>query len=300
MGLRALALLLLLALPCVHAATVLYVYDELGRLVAEIDPSAQTTTYTYDAAGNLTAVSRNSSAQFRVVAFEPTRGRVGESVTIYGSGFIANPAQNTVSFNGTTATITAATTNTLVVSVPAGTTSGPITVSNTNGSATTTQQFTLLVPPTIAAVTPGTVNRGTTTRLQISGAQLETARTVNFSQAGLTARIPFVPTSTLLTIDLAVAGNVPVGSYPFSVTTLEGTTASGSVTVSVTTSLIGDVGAVTAPTSVHLRAAEPGAPAGNRMSVWPGAVSVHLPAVIPGAPPGNSMAVTQPVSVSKP
>lgn len=280
------------------AATVLYVYDELGRLVAEIDPAADTTTYTYDAAGNLLAVSRNSSAQFRIVAFAPTRGKAGDEVVIFGSGFIADPAQNSVSFNGAPATITAASANALTVTVPSGVTTGPISVSNANGSGVTAQPFIVVVPPVITAVNPSSVSRGATTRIEVSGAQLATTRAITFAQSGLSARF-LTGSDNLLSVDLTVAGTVPVGSYSFSITNDGGTSDSGSVTVSVTTSLLGDVVSVTQPLSVHLRAAIPGAPAGNSMSASR-AFSVHLPAVIAGAPAGNSMSVSAPFSVHLP
>lgn len=316
-----LAIALALFPAAAPAATILYVYDELGRLVAEIDPGADTTTYTYDAAGNLLSVSRNSSAQFRIVAFAPTRGKAGDEVIIFGSGFVASPAQNGVSFNGTPATVTAATGNTLTVTVPPGVTTGPIAVSNANGSAVTTQPFIVVVPPTITAVTPSSVSRGATTRVTVSGAQLATTRAVTFAQAGIAARFVAGP-DDLLTVDLTVAATVPVGSYSFSITNDAGTTGSGNVTVSVTTLLLGDVLALAPPVSVNMRAPLAGAPAGNSMSasrpfsvhlpaLIPGApagnsmsvsaaLSVHLPAVIPGAPPGNAMSVTQPASVSMP
>jgi YD repeat-containing protein len=142
------------------AATVFYVYDELGRLVAEIDSAGDTTRYTYDPAGNLLSVTRDSSAEFRVDDFSPSSGRVGDSVTIFGAGFIANPAQNALSFNGTPATITLATAHSLVASVPSGAASGPITISNANGSAATVRAFTVIAPAAITTVSPSHLSRG--------------------------------------------------------------------------------------------------------------------------------------------
>jgi YD repeat-containing protein len=318
------ALVVLLALACAPAlaATSLYVYDELGRLTAEIDPAGETTIYTYDAAGNLLSVLRGASSQFRVISFAPTRGKAGDTVTIFGSGFIADPAQNTVSFNGTPAAITSATSSSLVVTAPAGVTTGPIAVSNANGSAVTAQAFTVIFPPVINAVTPTAVRRGAATRIAISGDQLSTARAVSFDQPGITTRIVPGATPTTLSVDVTVAGTVPLGAYAFSVTNDAGTTASGTVTVSVTTDLLGDVMTLTRPLSVQLRAAEPNAPPGNALSVTRSAVSVHLPAPISGGPgdtlsvtpspvsvhllapasgpAGNAMTVTQPLSVSLP
>lgn len=303
------------------AATILYVYDELGRLVAEIDPAGGTTRYSYDPAGNLLSVTRDSSSAFRVDGFSPASGKVGDSVNIFGAGFIASPAQNTVSFNGTPATITLATAHSLVASVPSGATSGPITVSNANGTATTAQAFTVIAPAAINGTTPSHVTRGDTSRIDILGTHLDSATAVTFSAPGFSARI-VTREANRLTIDLTVAGTVAFGTYAFSVTNYAGTAQSGAVTITVTTALLGDVLTITRPLSVHLPAVIPGAPAGNAMSVTlplsvhvpaliPGApsgdamsatrpLSVHLPAVIPGAPAGDAMSVTQPVSVSMP
>jgi hypothetical protein len=84
-------------------------------------------------------------------------------------------------------------------------------------------------------------------------------------------------------VDLTVAGTVPVGSYSFAITNDAGTTDSGNVTVSVTTSLLGDVPTVTLPFSVHLRATIPGAPPGNSMRAGR---SAYIPAPLVGA--GNA------------
>ena len=300
LALCGLAFILSLFAAGAQAGTVQYVYDGLGRLIAVIDPAGDTTRYSYDAAGNLLSVTRNSSSQLSIISFAPTRGGVGESVAIFGSGFVANTAQNTVAFNGTPAVVTSATTTQLVATVPAGATTGPIAVTNVNGSAVSAQSFTVVPPPVITSVTPAFVARGATTRLTISGSHLASARSVTFTQAGMSAAILPGATDSSLPINLTVGGTVPFGSYAFSVTNDVGsTTQSGSVTVTVTAVLVGEAMSVARPLSVHLPAAIPGAPAGNAMSVAQ-PLSVHLPAVIPGAPDGNAMSVAQPVSVHLP
>src|SRR5262245_10328860 len=194
---------MLLGAPAL-AANIQYVYDELGRLIAEIDPAGGTTRYAYDPAGNLLSVTRDSSTGFRVDGFSPSSGRVGDAVTIFGAGFIPNAAQNTVSFNGTPATITLATPHSLIVPVPSGATSGPITVSNANGSGTTAQAFTVIAPAVITSVVPAAISRGVTTRLAINGASLDSATSVTFSQPGFSAQI-ITREPGRLTIDLTVA-----------------------------------------------------------------------------------------------
>jgi large repetitive protein len=279
-----------------HSATVHYVYDGLGRLIAEIDPAGDTTIYSYDPVGNLLSVARNPQGAFRLDSFSPSSGKTGDQVIVLGAGFIANAGQNTVRFNGTLATVSVATPNALFVSVPAGASSGPISVSNINGSATSSQPFRILSLATVAGTTPGFVLRGQTSRIVISGSNLDSATAVRFDQPGFDARIVAREAGSL-TIDLTVAGNVPFGAYPFSVANFVGTNSSGAVTISVTAALVGDAMSVSRRVSVHLPSTIVGAPPGNAMSMTAKGVTVHLPAVTLGAPPGNAMSVTQPVTV---
>ncbi|MGH8702813.1 MAG: IPT/TIG domain-containing protein, partial [Burkholderiales bacterium] len=148
-----------------HAATVQYVYDELGRLIAVIDPATDTTEYLYDDVGNLLSVARRSSSQVSIVSFAPTRGTVGQAITIVGSGFSPDPAQNLVRFNGTTATVTSATVTSLVASVPSGATTGPISVTTPTGSATSTSSFIVRRPPQIDNFAPTIAKPGDTLTL---------------------------------------------------------------------------------------------------------------------------------------
>jgi len=86
-----------------------------------------------------------------IADFIPTSGPEGESVQISGLMFSPVPAGNTVSFNGVAATVESATEMEIVVSVPAGATNGPITVTTSGGTAMTSEDFTVLTDP----VTPG-------------------------------------------------------------------------------------------------------------------------------------------------
>jgi uncharacterized repeat protein (TIGR03803 family) len=76
-----------------------------------------------------------------IVRFYPTSGIVGTKVTVTGRHFIGATA---VAFNGTPATFTVKSTTSLVATVPAGATTGPITVTNPGGSKTSTAIFTVL------------------------------------------------------------------------------------------------------------------------------------------------------------
>lgn len=134
-----------------------YIYDRLGRLVGVVDPATnEIAIYRYDAVGNLLSIARQSAAIVSIVEFTPSRGTAGTSVTISGTGFSATAAQNTVAFNGTTATIISASPTRLIATVPAGAMTGPITVAAPGGSAASDRPFTVatLGPPTITEFTP--------------------------------------------------------------------------------------------------------------------------------------------------
>jgi N-acetylneuraminic acid mutarotase len=73
-----------------------------------------------------------------LVSFLPASGGIGESVSINGTGFSLVAANNIVKFNGVTATVTSVSTTsnpmTLFVTVPAGATTGKLTVQVNGGT----------------------------------------------------------------------------------------------------------------------------------------------------------------------
>jgi len=147
-----------------NPAPIAYAYDDLGRLVGVTDQSGQTATYSYDPVGNLLSISRGNSSSVSITGFTPSAGPVGAQVTVYGTDFSPVPSQDSLQFNGTSATIVSATANQIVTSVPSSATTGPITVTAPAGSATSATPFTVsatLGPPTIAGFTPGIATPGT-------------------------------------------------------------------------------------------------------------------------------------------
>ncbi len=252
-----------------------YFYDELGRLVGVIDGAGNVAVYTYDAVGNLLSVERFTTGTTGIGIFlvTPASGPVGIDVEIQGFGFSATPTANQVAFNGTPATVVSATSESIIATVPANATTGPVTVTNTNGSATSPQEFTVLVPPIIVGVGPGLVAQGVTTRMDILGFNLANATAVTFAQGGLSATILPGATSQRLPINLSVASTVPADAYTFSVTTSAGVAQSGTTTVTVTPA---QPSAAVARLSVFLPFPAQVAPSGSSMSVAP-PVSVEVP-----------------------
>lgn len=74
----------------------------------------------------------------------PERGEIGSEVIVNGTGFSVTPANNTVKFNNTVATVTAATANNLTVTVPAGATTGKVSVTVGGTTVTSTNNFTVV------------------------------------------------------------------------------------------------------------------------------------------------------------
>jgi YD repeat-containing protein len=156
-----------------------YIYDELGRLVGAVDPNGETARYTYDAVGNLTSISRQSSSQLSIIEFSPNGGTTGTPVTIYGTGFSSTLGQNTVSFNGVTATVVSSTATQIVTSVPAGATTGQITIATSAGTTTSSTPFTVGNPtaPTITSFTPNVGSSGMSVTL--TGTNFQTITSSN-------------------------------------------------------------------------------------------------------------------------
>src|SRR5260370_9340381 len=128
-------------------ASVQYVYDALGRLTTVVDPSGNVATYNYDAVGNLLSITRTTSSPsaLAIFGFSPSQGSIGQTVAIQGQNFSTTPSANTVKFNGTTATVTAATANSLTSTLPVGATTCPISFTVGTSPATSNRNFT--VPP---------------------------------------------------------------------------------------------------------------------------------------------------------
>jgi len=149
-----------------------YVYDQLGRLIGVIDLAGDSVVYAYDSVGNVLSIARGTTKQTSIVAMSPSSGPVGTAVTIYGTGFSTTTSSDSVSFNGTSATVSSATLSSLQVTVPSGATTGTVSVTTPNGSATSATSFVVgsgsSGPPTITSFSPTVGSPGTSVSVDVS------------------------------------------------------------------------------------------------------------------------------------
>ncbi len=167
-----------------------------------------------------------------ITTFTPTVGPVGTAVTITGTNFGCTTA---VKFNTTTATsFTLNSATSITATVPAGATTGKISVTNTVSTATSPTDFTVVGVPTIASFTPtygpvgtsvkitGTNFSGTgfTTTAVTFNSVAATAFTVN-SATQITAT---VPTTTTGPIKVTTPGGTATSPTNFTLSTVHSRT----------------------------------------------------------------------------
>jgi hypothetical protein len=129
-----------------------------------------------------------------ITSFSPTSGTSGTSVTLTGTGFSTTLAQNSVKFNGMSASVTAATATSLTTTAPVGGTTGKITVTVNNVVATSADNFTFNAPPvatvSITSFSPASGTTGTTVTITGTNFAAVTADNVvkfNGTVAGVTS-----------------------------------------------------------------------------------------------------------------
>jgi cytochrome c peroxidase len=154
--------------------------------------------------------------------FAPTFGPAGTIVTITGTNFTGATA---VSFNGVAAGFTEGPPGTITTTVPAGASTGPITVTTPgSGPFTTTTRFT--VTPAITSFAPPNGVGGT--GVTITGTNFTGATAVSFN--GTPATFTVSNSGTITT-------TVPAGAStgPIKITTLDGT-ATSAINFTITSS----------------------------------------------------------------
>ena len=216
-----------------QANAVQYFYDDAGRLNKVVDPSGSIATYNYDAVGNLLSISRSTVAANgpTILSFTPQQGAPGQVVTIQGEGFSATPSADVVKFNGTAATVSAATTTSLTVAVPAGATTGLLSVTLAGVTATSDKNFivstlqSIRVTPAISGVALNATQQFKAIGTFSNGAALDISGSVVWSSSS--------PTAATISNSVGTAGvatGVGVGSTTITAT---GGSVSGSAVLAV-------------------------------------------------------------------
>jgi large repetitive protein len=151
-----------------------------------------------------------------ITSFTPTRGGFGTAVAISGARLTG---ATSVRFNGKEAWFTVTSANAIKTHVPAGASSGQISVTTPGGTALSGYTFTFIRPPRITGFSPHRGRVGTV--VTITGRNLGTTRAVRFD--GTKASFTVHPGKR-------VTARVPrgAGDGKISVTTLGGTARTGS------------------------------------------------------------------------
>jgi hypothetical protein len=145
-----------------------------------------------------------------VNSFAPTAGARGTLVTVNGSGFTGATA---VKFNGVTAPFSVVSATSLHASVPTLTGTGPISVTTSSGTGTSTSSFTVL-PGIVLSRTAGPP----TSALTISGGGFAHEEAVDIYEGATDVVVASTsPTGTFAGVPVSVPSSTPPGSLWFSV-----------------------------------------------------------------------------------
>jgi YD repeat-containing protein len=137
----------LFAIGADASATRSYAYDLSGRLWRAMDAQGTLLSYTYDAVGNITQIKRDQvDPSFNILGTLPLTGGAGDLVTVQGNGFDQSLVGNQVQIGGVDATVVSVDSNgrKLVVRVPWGAESGPLTVTVGDKTITAPDDFTIV------------------------------------------------------------------------------------------------------------------------------------------------------------
>ena len=124
-----------------------------GRLRISSDLYSNRSRYYDSRQGRFVSEDSNVSG-LAIFHFNPDQGGAGTTVIIEGQGFSAVPSENTVAFNGTPATVETASEGELTATVPAGATTGPVSIAVGGETATSDFDFVVIDIPTISSLSP--------------------------------------------------------------------------------------------------------------------------------------------------
>jgi uncharacterized repeat protein (TIGR03803 family) len=177
-------------------------------IVATVPPGATTGKLTVTAPGG-TVVSATdfTVTDLAISSFTPTAGPVNTKVTINGTGFTG---VSSVKFNGKAASFNVLSSTQLTANVSGGTTTGPITVTASGGTATSRGEFVVVAPPTVTGFTPGSGVPGTTI-VVVTGTNFDLASLVTFNNTTTSSFTVNSPTQITIIVPYgATTGKIKV------------------------------------------------------------------------------------------
>ena len=177
-----------------------YVYDEAGQLVKVIDSTGIVVQYVYDEVGNMLELRRSSVVPGSLFIFSvtpPTSGPLG-TITISGQGFSTNLLLNAVKINGVVATVISASATMLVVTVPTGASTGPVSVTVGTSTASFASPLTIVPIPVITSLSPKGALPNTTTMVKVNG--------LNLTGATFTLEPAFTPPVAIIGMPVITGG----------------------------------------------------------------------------------------------
>jgi hypothetical protein len=198
-----------------------FTVDSALQITARVPTNATTGPIRVDTpAGSPAITTSNFVVQPTIFGFSPIAGPVGTVVTITGANFNVS-GNKTVAFNGVNASsVTVLNFSTMTAVVPPGATTGPITLTTTDGTTTSGANL-FYLPARIVSFTPTNSPPGTS--VTVTGSNFLGASAVTFN--GVPAN--FVAPTNNTTLFATVPSTVFTG--PIAITTPAGTVNSGNL-----------------------------------------------------------------------
>lgn len=151
-----------------------------------------------------------------ITSIDPITGKIGSTVTITGTDFSTTPMENEVRFNGTQATVTESTATTITTTVPAGATTGDVTVTRDEASNgilfTVTESFT--VTATIATDEDDGEEGAINGAMALYSSDLELGEYDTWTQGGIAQGVQTVGVR-FIDLDIPAGANILSASIQF-------------------------------------------------------------------------------------
>lgn len=224
------------------------------KITATVPASATTGKISVETASGLALSATNFTVigAPTVTSFAPTSAGIGVEVTITGTNFVN---VTSVKFNTTVvalANFTVVSPTQIKVNVPAGATTGKITVVTSAGTGVSANNFTVLLPPTITSFNPANGAQGSNvvitgteftnvTSVRVNDVEVGTGNFTINSSTQITAKVPASATSGKIKVTNPQGTATSAATFyvtPF-ISTINPTSGSSGATITLTGTNLG-------------------------------------------------------------